>query len=275
MMQQTKPLRIPWMSRFAPLLKGLLILLTGVMLGAWLLNTPDGLLGKADAAGYAVCHRITGRSFFIGERQTPLCARCTGMYLGALLGTIYLARFGKRGGLPPLKISVVLGIFVLAFAVDGGNSYLHFFPGAPGLYQPENWLRLITGSGVGIGIAAVLVPVVHQSLWVNYDERAALLGWKQFLPLLALMALVDLAVLSNLPYLLYPLALLSVLGIFVVLVMVYLVVWVMISKRENRFLHYNQIWVVLLAGFCTALLQIGAFDAVRFWLTHTWDGFHL
>ena len=52
----------------------------------WLLNTPAGLLGKADAVGYAVCHRIDLRSFNLGERQMPLCARCTGMYLGAVLG---------------------------------------------------------------------------------------------------------------------------------------------------------------------------------------------
>ena len=44
---------------------------------SWLLNTPEGVLGKADAIGYAICHRIDGRSFHLGNRQFPLCARCT------------------------------------------------------------------------------------------------------------------------------------------------------------------------------------------------------
>ena len=35
-----------------------LILLLGILLVVWLILTPPGLLGKADAIGYAVCHRI-------------------------------------------------------------------------------------------------------------------------------------------------------------------------------------------------------------------------
>ncbi len=256
-----------------PILKVTLIIATGLVLFGWLWFTPPGLLGKADAAGYAVCHRIASRSFLIGDRQTPLCARCSGMYLGALLGIVYLAGFGKRAGMPPLKISIVLGAFLLAFALDGGNSYLHFFPNAPGLYQPENWLRLLTGTGVGLGIACVLVPVVHQTVWQTYDGRPALAGWRQFLPLLGLAGLLDLAVLSDIPLLLYPLSLLSSASIFLILALVYCLVWIMLTKRENRFQNYRGLWVALLAGFLTALVQIAAMDAGRFWLTGTWAGF--
>jgi uncharacterized membrane protein len=262
-------------ARLILFLKVLLISATGLAFLLWWWYTPPGLLGKADAAGYAVCHRIASRSFFIGDRQTPLCARCSGMYLGALLGFIYLGWFGKRAGMPSRKISVVLGLLFMAFALDGGNSYLHFFPGAPGLYQPENWLRLLTGTGVGLGIAAVLVPVVHQSLWQTYDPRPALTGWPQFLPLLGLAGLLDLTVLSDNPLLLYPLALLSGATIFLILSVVYAIVWIMLSKRENRFQSYREVWVPLMAGFLTALIQIALFDAGRFWLTGTWAGFKL
>ena len=257
------------------ILKVLLVIATGLVLVGWWVNTPPGLLGKADAAGYAVCHRISSRSFFIGDRQTPLCARCSGMYLGAVLGIVYLASFGKKGGMPPLKISMILGLFLIAFAFDGANSYIHFFPGAPGLYQPENWLRLLTGTGVGIGIASVLVPVVHQTIWQRVDARAALAGWRQFIPLLILAGLLDLALLSDIPALLYPLALISGAGVLLILSMVYTIVWVMISKRENKFVQYRDLWVPVLAGFLTALIQIAAFDAGRFWLTGTWAGFNL
>ena len=54
----------------------LLILATGLILFGWLAYTPPGLLGKADAIGYSVCHRIAVRSFMLGDRQVPLCARC-------------------------------------------------------------------------------------------------------------------------------------------------------------------------------------------------------
>src|SRR5689334_17781875 len=53
----------------------------------WVYLTPEGVLGKADAVGYAVCHRITVRSFLFPDgRQLPLCARCSGMFLGVLVG---------------------------------------------------------------------------------------------------------------------------------------------------------------------------------------------
>jgi uncharacterized membrane protein len=253
----------------------LLILVTAVVLGVWLYLTPSGLLGKADAAGYAVCHRIAGRSFKIGDRQTPLCARCSGMYLGALLGMVYLGKFGRRAGMPSTKIVIVLVGFLAIFAIDGANSYLHLFPNVTGLYEPTNWLRLFTGTALGLGIAAVLIPVLHQTLWRSYDPRPALAGWREFLPLLGLAAVLDVAVLSDIPAILYPLALLSAASIFIILSMIYGIVWILVTKRDNRFDQYRQLWIPLVAGFLTALVQIGLFDALRFWLTGTWAGFQL
>src|ERR1700690_93951 len=92
----------------------------------WSIFTPAGLLGKADAVAYAVCHRISTHSLFIGTRQMPLCARCTGMYLGAILCLLFQAAQGRRGSLPSKGMYVFLGLLVLAFGIDGVNSYLHF-----------------------------------------------------------------------------------------------------------------------------------------------------
>lgn len=260
---------------FIVILKILLVFITGLVVIAWWIYTPPGLLGKADAAGYAVCHRIDARSFFAGERQMPLCARCSGMYLGALLGIAYLAKFGKRAGLPSLKVSIVLVAFLVAFGLDGVNSTLHFFPDFQGPYQPQNWLRLLTGTGLGLGIAAVIVPVVNQTIWAEYDGRPVLAGWQEFLPLLGLAGLLDLAILSDQPVLLYPLALLSGVSILGLLGMIYGMVWIMIAKKENRFRSLQSAWVPLTAGFLTAVVQIALIDAGRFWLTGTWAGFSL
>jgi uncharacterized membrane protein len=255
--------------------KLLLVFVTGLVFVGWLYYTPPGLLGKADAVGYAACHRISPRSFFIGERQTPFCARCSGMYLGALLGMVYQLRYGKRGGMPPLKISVVLAAFLVAFGFDGANSYLQFFPNAPAAYEPQNWLRLVTGTGIGLGIAALLYPVLQQTIWRSYDNTPPLAGWRQFIPLLALAGLLILAVLSGIPLLLYPLSLFSALSLLLLLTLVYTLVWVMISKRENRYQTYRELWVPMTGGFLTALLQIAIIDAARFWFTGTWAGFNL
>ena len=256
-------------------LKGLLLLSVGVLFLGWLLNTPAGLLGKADAVGYAVCHRIDVRSFHMGLRQLPLCARCSGMYLGVMLGLAYQAVIARRrGALPRWPVWVVLGLFVLAFGIDGVNSYLHLFPGAPSLYEPQNWLRLLTGTGMGLAMAAMIFPAFNQTAWVDWQDIPALNG-RSFPVLVGLALLLDLLVLTENPLLLYPLALTSAATVLLILTMVYTMVWVIVLRWENKFLTLYQLILPLVGGFGLALLQIVLLDVARYALTGTWDGFHL
>ncbi len=269
---EISPLRRSKLVKFS---KGLLILAAVILFGVWLVLTPDGLLGKADAIGYSVCHRIESRSFFIGGRQTPLCARCSGMYLGMLMSLLYLLRFGRRTEFPPLKITLPLSLFFLAFGVDGLNSFLQFFPNARGLYQPENYLRLATGAGLGMLVPLFLVPVFHQMMWINPVEKPVLERWGQVWPLLGLVALTALAVYSEIPWLLYPLAVLSAITVPIILGISYTLIWVMVAHKENRYTSLRQAWVPVLAGFTTAMLQIGLIDLLRYQFTGTWAGFQL
>jgi len=250
-----------------------LAFLAGIMLVVWIELTPAGLLGKADAIGYAVCHRIDERSFHIGDRQLPLCARCTGMYLGALLGLVYQARLGKKGGMPSLKFSIGLGLAFVLFAIDGANSYFHLIPGAPTFYEPQNWMRLATGTGLGLGMAAVLWPVFHQSMWTNWSSQPLLSTWRQMAELIVLAIAINLLVLTENPLILYPVALLSAATVLGLLLIIYCIVWVMAFKRDNQHILFRQISVFLLAGFMTALAQVALSDLGRYYLTGTWNGF--
>ncbi|MDR3573764.1 MAG: DUF2085 domain-containing protein [Anaerolineaceae bacterium] len=244
-----------------------------LVLAVWLINTPAGLLGKADAIAYAICHRIAARSFYLGDRQMPLCARCTGMYLGTLAGFLFQYKHAKRGGMPVLKIMILLGIILVAFGIDGVNSYLHLIPNAPSLYTPENWLRLLTGTALGIGIAAVLLPVFNQTVWTDWTDRPILHSWKQVALLVIIAGILDLTVLSGNPILLYPLALLGSATVMLILGMIYTVIWLMLFKQENKYHHLKEVWLPLTAGFTTALIQISIMDWGRYALTGTWKGF--
>ena len=256
--------------------KTLVFVLVGLLLLGWLLNTPAGLLGKADAIGYAVCHRIDLRSFHLGDRQLPLCARCTGMHLGALLGLAYQAILSRRkAGLPPRRVQVVLGLLACAFAVDGANSFLSLIPGAPSLYEPQNLLRLLTGTGMGLAIAVLLFPAFNQTAWRDWQSQPALTGFKQLGGLVALALLLDLVVLSGNPLVLYPLALLSAAGVLVELTLVYAMVAMMVFRAENLYTRLAQMLLPLTGGFGLGLLQIAALDFIRYLFTRTWDGFHL
>ncbi len=248
----------------------------GLILAAWLLNTPPGLLGKADAIGYAVCHRIDLRSFHMGERQISLCARCSGMYLGAMLGLIFQGIVGqKRSGIPSFKIIFPTSIFALAFFVDGINSFLSLFPGAPGLYEPSNTFRLLTGTGMGLAIAIVLFPSFNATIWRVIDPRPALSNLKSFVILVMIALSLNALILLNNPLILYPLSIISAGGALVLLTMVYTMLLIMVFKIENRYNQFSQLFYALIGGLTVALVQIGLLDFVRYLFTGTWDGFHL
>jgi uncharacterized membrane protein len=240
-----------------------------------LFNTPTGLLGKADAVGYAVCHRIDERSFHIHGRQMPLCARCTGMYLGAMIGLGYQSITArKRTGLPPWRVIAFLGLLVIAFGVDGVNSYFHLFPGFKGLYEPQNWLRLLVGTGMGVGLSAILFPAFNQSAWKDGIDRPAISGFRSLGVILTLAVSVDLLVISELSPAVYLLSLVSAGGVLVLLTIVYTMVFLMLFRHENLYERLTQMWMPIAAGFLMAILQIITLDIVRYWLTGTWSGFH-
>jgi uncharacterized membrane protein len=262
--------RLPW--------RILLVACVVVLVFGWTLYTPEGILGKADAVGYAVCHRIAHRSFHIGDYQFSMCARCSGQYLGAVLGVAFLTIFRRtRSGRPPWFIILILLIWAATYAFDGVNSFLHLIPGTDQirLYEPSNTLRLITGMGVGLGISVMLFPAFNQTVWKRYDPRPVLVGVHDSGVLLFLAIVLILLVLTENPVVLYPLSLVSAGGVLMLLTMVYSMVWVMIFRLENRFVSFRQFFFPLLAGFAIALTQIFVLDYLRYLLTGTWGEFPL
>jgi len=264
------------LDKLRPAGKGLVYLALGAFLVGWLLNTPAGILGKADAIGYAVCHRIGERSFHILGRPVSLCARCTGMYLGAMLGMVYQTLLGRRRtAWPRTGILIVLGAFVAAFGVDGINSGAVLFMGKPILYPPSNTLRLITGMGMGLAMSIVLLPAFNQTIWRQYSPRSAIETWGQFMGLAGMSGVMILLVLTENPIILYPVSLVSAGGVMVILTMVYTMALLMLFKKENHIAELRQLIFPLAGGFLMALTQIIVIDLGRFILTGTWEGFRL
>ncbi len=241
----------------------------------WLFLTPDGLLGKADAIGYSVCHRIDLRSFRIGDRPLPLCARCSGMFLGAVLGLVYQIAQGRKGKMPPVAVLVLFGFLALAWALDGSNSFLMLTPVIPSLYQTQNWTRLVTGTGMGMAISAVVLPAFIQTMFMRWEDRSGLGAWRQVLGLFAAAAVMIGLILLEIPWILYPLSLLSAAGVLILLIMIYSMVLVMLFNRDNTYHRLRQLFMPLLGGYTLALMQIGLIDLLRYLWTGTWAGFNL
>ncbi len=271
----------PLQTKFKSVLRWAVPVAALFALAAWFYIAPPGLLGKLDAVGYAVCHRLDSHSLHVAGQQMPLCARCTGEFNAAFVALVFqgfLSR--KRSQLPNRGILAVLALFFLAFAIDGSNSYLALlkqsyagaFTNIPNLYVTDNTMRVLTGSGMGIAMATVLYPMYNQSIWHQLDERRSL-SWPQFGILVAIVLLFDLGMLSGSPLILYPVAFISTAGVLALLTMVFSIVWVMTMRQDNTFRLVRQLWLPALAGLTLAFILILGIDLFRFNLTHTWNGF--
>ena len=253
------------------------VLLVATILGVWMSFTPEGIFGKADAVGYAVCHRIDLRSFHIGDRQFPLCARCTGQYLGALTGLVFQAVVNrKRAGSPPKRVIVGLVLLAGLYGLDGVNSYLHLpvfdtvFPNMKLLYEPNNVLRVMTGTGMGLVISSALYPAFISTVFQKYERMPALGSLKQLLAVMACAAAVSGLALLKINLVLIPLALISSGVVLLMLTMIFTIMILMIFRKENSYQHLGQAIFPLLAALFLAILQIAILDIGRYLLTGTW-----
>ena len=269
--EDTRPREERHVQRALPWLVGALLLALLTIL--WL-AAPAGILGKTDMLGYAVCHQIESHSFVLGGRALPLCARCTGTFVGAvvgLVGQIVVLRRRRAAGFPPVGVLAVLIGFTLLWAADGLNSYLALV-GGPHAYEPSNTLRLVTGSFNGLTMSALILPVVNISLWGDPEEAPAIRGARDLAVLLLLECGLVGVVLSGADWLLYPLSLLGGSSVLVLLGSVNTVLAVVVAGRENSVQTWRQALFPFAVGLLLALIQVAAIDLVRFRLTGTLGG---
>jgi uncharacterized membrane protein len=230
---------------------------------------PTTLLGKADLVGYAICHRMPERSFTLAGRPLPLCARCTGTFLGAIVGLVVmlLRRRHRASRLPPVAVLGMLVVFVGLWAFDGLNSYMTLFPGGPHLYEPRNWLRLTTGMLNGLALITFVLPIFSFTLWREPTQERVFDNVWELIAILPAIALLIFVIQAEIDVLLYPLAILSSLGVLILLVLINSMIGTVILGREGYAGTWLQALPSLIVGTGLAILQIVVMALVRAYLT--------
>ena len=113
------------------------------------------------------CHQLPERAFHAAGFPLAVCARCAGLYAGALLGfAVYpLARAVARADAPRRE-------WLLAAAVP---TSLDFALGLTGLWENTHWSRCLTALPLGATAAFYVVPgLVELSRGVSFRlPRAA------------------------------------------------------------------------------------------------------
>ncbi|MEO5891143.1 MAG: DUF2085 domain-containing protein [Ferruginibacter sp.] len=94
---------------------------------------------------FVTCHRLPERSFFWKGKQFPICARCTGLYIG------YLSFILFNFEIITLR-SVFAFLLVLPTVLDGLLQAFYKVPST-------NTRRVITGMIAGVGLMAIVVNI--------------------------------------------------------------------------------------------------------------------
>lgn len=255
--QPAMPMEPAWL-RFVPLLA-----LAALTVLAMLL--PKEVLRLFNVVGYAVCHRIPSRSFFIAGTQLPMCARDTGMFSAALLGLVmFAATLRRRAALFPRR--PMLFAFVLAFvlwAFDGFNSYFLLVTGRTLFYLPQNGLRLVTGALMGASLSAFVAALFNQAVWRDAANTATVASWRDVGKLAGVAAAVIAVVLWQPDFLYGPIALASGLGAVILLTIINGLLVLIVLRQHGQMQHWRQMGMPLLAGSVMTLIEVIAIDWLR------------
>ena len=98
------------------------------------------------------CHQLNERSFSAFGYQFPVCARCTGLAAGQLLGLI-ASFFLLEKSILSLVFPAVISLLILG--IDGIGQYFH-------KWESTNIRRLITGLLCGFFVIVLIVRVIFE-----------------------------------------------------------------------------------------------------------------
>ncbi|MBD0274111.1 MAG: DUF2085 domain-containing protein [Acetobacteraceae bacterium] len=129
----------------AALFVGAVLLAPAARAGGWPLLS-EVLYGSFRLA----CHQLPERSFHLAGHPLAVCARCSGLYAGALLGLLAypLGRAVARTDAPRRA-------WLLWAAVP---TTLDFALGVLGLWENTHWSRFVTALPLGATAAFYIVP---------------------------------------------------------------------------------------------------------------------
>jgi uncharacterized membrane protein len=117
-------------------------------------------------AGSLVCHQQPDRSFHRGGAQYPVCARCLGLYVGAIAGAIgWVVLAGVRPTPAPRAVALLRGnVARRALIVTGVPTLISVALGSLGVWDGSNVVRAALAVPLGAAIAAVTSAVLAGDL---------------------------------------------------------------------------------------------------------------
>jgi len=212
--------------------------------------------------GYGLCHQLPQRSFFGGNVQVPVCARDTGIYLGFVVSLALISllhRPDRPREFPGVAGVTAILLMVASMGIDGVSSYA-------GWRTTTNDLRLITGLLCGYAMAAIVVPMLNDELWVRASKERVLSPSWRLIVWLATVPVAFAAVRWLAPLLgpLYPV--LVAVAIVATLTAVNLVIVSLFPAFERRAERLVDAWPAILIALALTGAEIVGSALFRLWL---------
>lgn len=230
---------------------------------------PGGYASASHMLLHGLCAQTLSHTFVIDGKPLPFDARMTGIYGGFLItlaGIIVRGRLFRYGNPPPTIIATLVA-FVLAMAIDGGNSLLTDL-GLWHPYAPLNVLRVITGYLTGVALAIVLSWLLASAVW-NLSRPDPGIDSAKVLALPVASVVPYVTLISWAPDPLHlPVSTALVLSAWFTVSMLMLVIVLMVFRIDERVRSVRHLHVPVAVAALLGISVMGALAAARFWLEH-------
>jgi len=241
----------------------ILIILASAILVNWVLIEESSWYEKSFMIGSSVCHQIPSHSYHRDNLQFPMCARCSGLYLGSLIGILYFSLQGRKASTPGKEWLVLLAVCFILWGMDGINSLASDFIDHPFLYTTTNATRLITGFGMGLVMSTALMTLFNITAWKGAIHQPLLDKLWQAISYTGLSLITAFLLIRGNSLLFTVLAYASLFSVLLIITLLYTIFWVIIFRQEGQFENLGTMTPFLLAGFSTALIQIFLLNILR------------
>jgi uncharacterized membrane protein len=126
-------------------------------------SRPGALIaGLAYVVGSVLCHQRPERSFHIAAAQLPVCARCTGLYVGGALGALAWLIWRRLQPEAASMIDPKRATMILLIA--SAPTVLTVMTAAAGIWDLPNAGRAALALPLGLAAGAVLAAVASNDL---------------------------------------------------------------------------------------------------------------
>lgn len=255
----------PEVLKSRPVRKRLLVA-GAVTLGTLLLAilTPGSLLTKLFILASGICSQRPAHSYFFEGQQLPLEARMIGIFASFALTLVFLWFIGRGRTLrlPPRPFTIAAVALIGLVALDGLNATA-YDAGLFHLYEPQLILRIVTGSLSGIGIALLVQPFFNLVIWQLAYPGGPVRSWREFSFALLIAIGVIAATMSGWGPFFWPLAFIAIGGVVAMLVMFNMMIFAMVSGRQNRARRPLDLIRPIVLTYVFTLVEMGIFAAIR------------